>query len=76
MSKRKDTIDACIKWASLVCVLMGALCTSLRIDPANIWLLNAGALGYLTWAIRIRDLNLIIVNGGLLAIYVLGLFYK
>ena len=76
MSKRKETVDACIKWASLVCVLTGALCTSLRIDPINIWFLNAGAFGYLVWAIRIKDLNLIIVNGGLLAIYVLGLFCK
>ena len=56
-------------------MVLGALCTSLRIDPLNIYLLNAGALLYLIWAIRIRELNLVLVNGVLLAIYLVGLFY-
>ena len=54
---------------------LGALCTSLRIDPLNIWLLNLGALLYLLWALRIRETNLIIVNAVLLALYLVGLFY-
>ena len=53
----------------------GALCTSLRIDPLNIYLLNLGALLYVLWAIRIREMNLIIVNAVLLAIYIVGLFW-
>jgi len=56
-------------------VVLGALCTSLRIDPLNIYFLNAGALLYLIWAVRIRELNLVLVNAVLLAIYVVGLFY-
>ena len=56
-------------------MLAGALFTSLRIDPLNIYFLNAGALLYLIWAVRIKETNLIIVNGVLLALYVLGLFY-
>jgi len=47
----------------------------LRIDPLNIYFLNVGALLYLLWAIRIKERNLIIVNGVLLALYVVGLFY-
>ena len=64
-----------LKWAGCATVLLGALCTSLRIDPLNIYFLNLGALLYLIWAVRIKETNLIIVNGVLLALYVLGLFY-
>ena len=63
-----------LKWAGMACVVLGALCTSFRIDPVNIYLLNAGALLYLVCSVRIKELNLIIVNGVLLAIYVIGLF--
>jgi hypothetical protein len=54
-------------------VISGALCTSLRIDPLNIMLLNLGALVYMIWAMRIREMNLVIVNAVLLAIYAIGL---
>jgi hypothetical protein len=76
--KKMDTqmlnINNTLKWLGCATVVAGALCTSLRIDPLNIYLLNVGALAYLLWAIRVRELNLIIVNGVLLAIYILGLF--
>lgn len=64
-----------LKWGGCATVLLGALCTSLRIDPLNIYFLNAGALLYLIWAVRIKETNLIIVNGVLLALYLVGLFY-
>ena len=64
-----------LKWAGCLAVVLGALCTSLRIDPLNIYLLNVGAFLYLVWAVRIRELNLVLVNGVLLAIYLVGLFY-
>ena len=63
-----------LKWLGMIAVVGGALCTSLRIDPLNIWLLNAGAFLYLMWALRIREWNLVIVNVVLLAIYFMGLF--
>lgn len=62
-------------WTATALTLLGALCTSLRIDPLNIYLLNIGAVLFLWWAIRIRDRAMITVNAGLLAIYVLGLFF-
>jgi len=64
-----------LKWGGCATVVLGALCTSLRIDPLNIYFLNVGALLYLLWAIRIKERNLIIVNGVLLALYVVGLLY-
>jgi hypothetical protein len=63
-----------LKWGGCAAVVGGALCTSLRIDPLNIYLLNLGALLYLIWAVRIKERNLIIVNGVLLAVYIVGLF--
>lgn len=56
----------------LVATLSGAIATSLAIDPLNIWLLNAGAVLYLFWSLRVRDWNLVAVNAGLLTIYAIG----
>lgn len=61
-----------LKYTGMTAVILGAILTSLRIDPANIFFLNLGALAYLIWAIRIKEWNLVAVNGVLLAIYVLG----
>ncbi len=64
-----------LKWVACAVTLSGALCTALRIDPLNIYLLNAGALIYLVWSLRIREWNLVVVNAVLLLIYIMGLFY-
>jgi hypothetical protein len=64
-----------LKWVACAVTLSGALCTALRIDPTNIYLLNLGAVLYLVWSIRIREWNLIVVNVALLLIYITGLFY-
>ena len=64
-----------LKWVACAVTLSGALCTALRIDPMNIYLLNLGAVLYLMWSIRIREWNLIVVNVALLLIYITGLFY-
>jgi hypothetical protein len=65
-------IENIAKHLGLVSTLSGALATSLSIDPLNIWLLNAGALLYLFWSVKVRDWNLVAVNAGLLTIYVIG----
>lgn len=69
-------LNITLKWTGLISTLLGALCTSLRIDPLNIYLLNIGALLYLTWSWRIKDINLVIVNAGLLLIYIVGFFFE
>jgi len=63
-----------LKWIATVITLAGALCTSLRVDPLNIYLLNTGAFLFLIWSYRIRDFALVSVNAGLLLIYILGIF--
>jgi hypothetical protein len=61
-----------IKWIALCFTLSGALCTSFKIMPLNVYLLNVGALLYMIWGIRIKEVNIAIVNGGLLLIYLTG----
>ena len=63
-----------LKWTACAVNLAGALCTSLRIDPMNIYLLNGGALLYTIWSLRIREWSLVTINVGLLTIYFVGLF--
>lgn len=69
------SLNFVLKWVACIVTLSGALCTALRIDPTNIYLLNLGAILYLIWSIRIREWNLIVVNVVLLLIYCVGLFY-
>ena len=69
-------IDTILKWIACAVTLGGALCTSLQIDPLNIWLLNGGALLYLIWSYRIREWSLVTINLGLLLIYIVGLVVR
>ncbi len=68
-------VDFILKWVACTVTLAGALCTALRIDPMNIYLLNAGAFLYLVWSVRIREWNLIVINASLLTIYCVGLLF-
>lgn len=65
-----------LKWLATFVTLGGALATALMIDPLNIWLLNLGALMFLTWGFLIKEKAMVAVNFGLLAIYVFGLIYR
>jgi hypothetical protein len=68
-------LNTILKWGGFATVVAGALCTSLRIDPLNIYFLNVGAVLYMLWAYRAKDWNIAICNAVLLALYVVGLFY-
>ena len=61
------------KWTGCVFICLGALATSLRVDPLHIYLLNIGTISYLIWSIRIKEKNLIVVNGVVLILYLIGL---
>jgi hypothetical protein len=63
-----------LKWAACVVTLAGAILTSLRIDPENIYLLNLGAILYFVWGYRIREWNLIVINAGFILIYAIGIY--
>lgn len=72
----KMKIANSFKWAATIVILLGAVLTSLNVYPYSAIALNLGAFLYLIWAILIKDLAMITVNGGLLLIYTVGLAIK
>jgi ABC-type enterobactin transport system permease subunit len=65
-----------LKWVGTALTIAGAITTSLAIDPLNVYLFNAGAVTWLLAAIRMKEKSLIVVNAGLLAVYLFGIFYR
>jgi hypothetical protein len=65
-------MNVILEWTATVVTVLGALATALGYDPLNIYLLNVGAILWLIWAVRVKKLSLVIVNAGLLAVYVYG----
>jgi hypothetical protein len=69
-----------LKWSATALTLLGAALVSAKTDPTLVDLiqswdvrcLNVGCVVWLIWSVRIRDFGLIVVNGGLLLIYMLG----
>lgn len=76
MTLWNDPKTVALKWAGTLLTIAGALCTSLRIDPLNVYLLNIGSVAFLWWSLRIQDRAMITVNVGLLGIYFMGLFFS
>lgn len=74
MVNNKLTVQ--LKWTATVLTLIGALLTSLAIDPVNVWFLNLGSILFVIWAVRIKDLAMITVNSGLLLIYTVGTIWR
>jgi hypothetical protein len=62
-----------LKWAGCLLVLAGAVCTSLKICPLNVILLNLGSFCYFIWGVRIREMNIWLLNLVLLIIYGIGI---
>jgi len=65
-----------LKWFGTALTIGGAVATALVIDPLNVYLFNAGAVTWLWAAIRMKEKSLIVVNAGLLAVYLFGIFYR
>ena len=52
--------------------IAGALLTALNIYPLNVWAFNVGSVLWLIFAARIKENSLVVVNAGLLVIYIFG----
>jgi hypothetical protein len=65
-----------LKWVGTALTIAGAVATSLALDPLNVYLFNAGAVTWLAAAIRMKEKSLIVVNAGLLAVYIFGVIYR
>jgi hypothetical protein len=72
MKPNEHYLNRIVEWAACALTIAGAVCTAARIDPANIYLLNAGAILYLIWAVRVKITSLVLINVVLLLIYVYG----
>ena len=62
-----------LKWTACAITLTAAILTSLQMLEYNRLFFAVGAALYLLWAVRIREWNLIVINGALLGIYGVGL---
>ena len=72
----RDRITWLLKWTGTVLTLIGAVLTSIDIQPYNVWLLNIGSAVFVAWAVRIKDGAMITVNLGLLTIYSVGVIIR
>lgn len=68
----RSNLNWWLKWSACAVTLVGAVLTSIGLDPFNVYLLNVGAAIYLWWSVRIRECSLVVINAGLLLIYLVG----
>lgn len=69
-------LDNILKWTACAVTLTAALLTSFELLTYNRELFAVGSALYLLWSVRIREANLIVINGALLAIYAAGIALK
>lgn len=69
-------VDWYLKWAATVIVCLGAVATTQNMYPLGPTLFLVGTFLWLIVSIMWRETSLIVVNGFLLAIYVVGLVYR
>jgi 4-hydroxybenzoate polyprenyltransferase len=69
-------VNTILEWLATVVTIAAALATALSIDPLNIYLFNIGSVLWLVWAVRIKRASLVVVNVGLLAVYVYGFIVR
>jgi hypothetical protein len=73
---KNEKVNAILEWLATIVTVGAALATALSIDPLNIYLFNIGSVLWLVWAVRIKRASLVVVNVGLLAVYVYGLIVR
>lgn len=69
-------VNTILEWLATIVTIAAALATALSIDPLNIYLFNIGSVLWLVWAVRIKRASLVVVNVGLLAVYVYGFIVR
>jgi hypothetical protein len=73
---KNEKVNTILEWLATIVTVGAALATALSMDPLNIYLFNIGSVLWLTWAIRIKRASLVVVNVGLLVVYVYGLIVR
>lgn len=67
-------MQTAIKWLGLICVVTGAILTSMVLTPFNMIAFNTGSFLYTVWGLLARDYNIALVNALLITIYSIGIF--
>jgi hypothetical protein len=65
-----------LKWTATILTILGALAISYKIDPLNLYLLNAGSVFWIIWSLRIREYSILLVNVVMILIYGHGLIMR
>ena len=65
-------LNKLLEWSATIVTIGAALATAQSMDPLNIYLFNLGSILWLIWAVRIKKLSLVVVNVGLLSVYIYG----
>jgi hypothetical protein len=72
----EHNITTAFKWLGTTFTILGALFTTLGLDPVNVYAFNLGAILWLVAAVRMKEASLIAVNAALLAIYFIGFILR
>ena len=62
-----------LKWLATIITLIGAVLTAMNYFPYNVYAFNIGCILWILWGIRIKENCIILVNGVLLSIYMVGI---
>ncbi len=62
-----------LKWSATIITLIGAVLTAKNLFPYNVYAFNIGCILWIMWGYRIKENCIILVNGVLLAIYMVGI---
>jgi hypothetical protein len=73
---KSEKVNRLLEWSATIVTVSAALATALDIDPLNIYLFNLGSILWLIWAVRIKRASLVVVNVGLLVVYVYGFIVR
>lgn len=73
---KSEKVNTLLEWTATLVTVGAAIATALAIDPLNIYLFNLGSILWLIWAVRIKRASLVVVNVGLLVVYVYGFIVR
>lgn len=73
---KSEKLNTLLEWSATIVTVGAAIATALAIDPLNIYMFNLGSILWLIWAVRVKKASLIVVNFGLLIVYVYGFILR
>ena len=65
-----------LKWSGTLFTVLGALLTSLSVDPWNVYAFNVGSVLWLIAGVKMKENSLIVVNAVLLVVYAFGVILR